>query len=171
MDPYLLRQVPVRGELTRRNAAACINRLLILAAEDGAAPILVEVRSPGGSPAESLALIKTMNGIGCPIATFCREAVGSSAVVVAHGRRGCRAATSDARLFFAPASSPGKGRPQDLSSLQTLAEILAQDTGRSAAETLRWLQQGAQFSAQEALRMGLIDAISPKPILPEMPSP
>lgn len=165
------RRAPLRGRITRQTASCCIARLLVLAAEDQRRPIVAYIDSPGGSARDLLSIVSTMNGIRCPIVTFCRGAVGGPATVIeAHGLRGFRVASPNARFSlkeFDFVADGGRMAGKE-ALLPLLAEILAKDARKQKAEVMEWLAKGAEFGSQEALRMGLIDQISTKPILPEV---
>jgi ATP-dependent Clp protease, protease subunit len=168
------RCVPLRGRLTRQIAACCIARLLVLATEQPGQPIIIYIDSPGGPIKESLPILSTMDGIRCPIATFCRgETSGTAAVIAARGTWGFRIANPGSRFSFRP---PGATRPThdlvtDEKLFPALAELLAQNVRKPEAEVLAWLKYGVEFTATQALANGLIDKVSPKPLLPPPPSP
>ena len=156
------RGVPLRGRITQQNALACIARLVVLATEGPEVPILMYVDSPGGSIRDSLAIISTMNGIKCPIATFCYgTAGGTAAMIFAHGTPGFRAAKVTSAFSF-------KGwdgvREQDFH--QSLAEVVAKDAHQQSAAVLEWLREGAEFNAQQALSNGLLDFLADEPVVP-----
>src|SRR6266404_2007395 len=151
---FLERRVPLRGQITNQLASCCIARLLVLATEDRQKPIVTYIESPGGSVAESLGVISTMNGIRSPVVTFCRGPIGGAAVVIAaHGLKGFRAA--DAGTHFSlrlHSEHSGNGTIEAHESyLKLLAQILAHDVARPEAEVLGWLTNGAEFSPQDAL--------------------
>ena len=109
-SPVQERRVALRGQLTRVVASCCIARLVVLAAEDQRDPIFVHIDSPGGSIAEAMGILSTMNGIRCPVITFCRrEAMGPAAIIAAHGLRGYRAA-APVRPAIAGATHRDRGR-------------------------------------------------------------
>lgn len=166
------RCVPLRGRITHQIAACCIARLLVLATEQPDRPIIIYIDSPGGPVKESLPILSTMNGIRCPIATFCRgEAGGTAAVIAALGAPGFRVANPGVRLSFRrPASTRHeRGQPADEELFQALAETLAQHIHKPEAEVLDWLTDGVEFSAEQAVASGLIDRVSPQPVLPGGP--
>jgi ATP-dependent Clp protease protease subunit len=168
------RRVPLRGRFTKQLASCCIARLLVLATEHQQHPIITYIDSPGGSAAEALALISTMNGIRCPVFTFCHgQAVGPAAIIAAHGFRGCRAAVSSARFSFKGFDSAAKtvdGTELD-SLFRLLADIFANDTRKPKEQVLKWFREGIQFNSQEALTNGLIDVISVQPVYPKSNDP
>ncbi len=162
------RGVPLRGRITRQIASCCIARLLVLAVENPRGPVIIHISSPGGAAAEALSVISTMNGIRCPIAVLCRGEVGGAAITIAaHGLRGFRAAVPGCRFSFKTFIGDGAGMGNNSRFLQPLAELLARDTQQPQTETLAWLRDGAEFSAQQALAHGLIDKISSEPIMPK----
>jgi ATP-dependent Clp protease protease subunit len=171
---FLERRVPLRGKITNQLASCCIARLLVLATEDRQRPIVTYIDSPGGSVGESLNVISTMNGIQAPVVTFCRGSVGGPAVVIAaHGLKGFRTADPDTHFSLrlqSEVSRNSKPHPHE-SYLKLLVQIFASDTAKSETEVLRWLTEGVQFSAQEAMHNGLIDGIAREPLLPEIFKP
>jgi ATP-dependent Clp endopeptidase proteolytic subunit ClpP len=172
---FLERRVPLRGKITKQLASCCIARLLVLATEDRHKPLVTYIDSPGGSAAESLGIISTMNGIRSPVVTFCRGPIGgAAAVIAAHGLKGFRTADPGAHFSLRLQSEPARdGHPETRESyLKLLSQILAQDTGNPEALVLRWLTDGAEFTPQEAIRNGLIDAVAREPLLPkQLPVP
>jgi ATP-dependent Clp endopeptidase proteolytic subunit ClpP len=166
----LERRVPLRGKLTKQLASCCIARLLVLATEDQHKPIITYIDSPGGSVAESLGIISTMNGIHSPVATFCRGLVGGvAAIIAAHGKKGFR--TIDPGAHFSlrlenDYSTDGSSETHE-SYLKLLAQILAEDTAQPQAQVLRWLSEGAEFNAQQAVQNGLVDVVGREPVLPK----
>ena len=160
----------MRGRLTKTAASCCIARLLVLAAEGPALPIITYVDSPGGNTSEALGIISTMDGIRCPIVTFCSGAVSGPALAIAtHGLRGFRVAAPTARFSFKEfdPQNPMQKTTGYGSLLSLLAQSIAADSRRSLAEVLQWFKSGVHFNSQEALRNGLIDLVSTKPMLPK----
>lgn len=163
------RHVLVRGRITKQIASCSIARLLVLATDNQQAPIVIYIESPGGSIFDSLGMISTMNGVRCPVATFCRGLIeGTAVVLAAHGAKGCRTASSEAQFSLKlpePRQERTGSSSQD-SFLQMLVETLATDTGKPQAQVLNWLVNGAEFTARQALANGLIDRIADQPVIP-----
>jgi ATP-dependent Clp protease protease subunit len=163
------RRVPLRGWITPQNAAACIARLVVLAVEGPGQPIVIYIDSQGGSVTESLSIISTMNGIRCPVATFCHgTAAGTAAVIAAHGMHGYRTAVDTSAYSFKAAQTDAQNRDTADARhfYQILAEITAKDSRKPVPTVMNWLARGTQFDAQHALASGLIDVIAVKPVLP-----
>jgi len=163
------RRVPLRGRINRQIASCCIARLLVLAIEDRQRPIITYIDSMGGSASEVLGVISTINGIRCPVVTFCHgQAVGPAAIIAAHGVKGFRVGIPSARFSFKGFEAVKSRDNGELDSLlPLLADILAADTRKSKDLVLKWFKDGAQFTASEALANGLIDAIAPQPLCPQ----
>ncbi len=160
--------MPVRGPVTKLVATSCIARLLVLAAEDPRAPILAYIDSPGGLASEALRILSSLDGIECPVATFCRGPQGGAAVALAaHGLRGFRVCSPNARFAFRFDPENSRHRSTD-SYLQSLTEMLVRDSGRPLEIVSQWFSNQTVFTAQEAITNGLIDSISAKPVLPEV---
>ena len=122
----LERRLTLRGRLTKPIAACCIARLLVLATEDHRQPIIAYIDSGGGLASETLGIISTMNGIRCPVITFCNgQAAGPALVIAAHGLKGFRVAVQGARFSFKLLAETSRGRKAgDIeSTLRLLAEI------------------------------------------------
>jgi ATP-dependent Clp protease protease subunit len=163
------RCVPLRGKITRHLATCCIARILFLAAEDKRQPILIEINSPGGLAVETLPIFSTLNGIQCPVSVFCRgEVGGTSAVIAAHGLRGFRVSSPTARFSFKSLAAEGNGSSTNAQFLKVLAEMLARDTGKRESEVMAWMTEGVEFTPEQAVQNGLVDAIGTDPIFPEV---
>lgn len=139
----------------------------MLAAEDQQEPIIMYIDSPGGSTSEAMGILSTMNGVRCPVLTFCRgQAAGPAAVIAAHGLAGYRVATPGAR-FSLRLSASGGGPSDGLESLlPLLSEGLSKDARHSPEEVMEWFRSGSEFTAQEALQRGIIDSIAEAPVVP-----
>ena len=158
----------LRGRITKLIASCCIARLVVLAAEDQEEPIVIYIDSPGGSAAEALGILSTMNGIRCPVLTYCRGLVaGPAAVIAAHGQNGRRSAVANARFSLKLSGFTDHEKDGFGSVLTLLIDVLAKDCGRSTEEVLEWVRNGTEFNPQEALRWGLLDSVASSPVLPK----
>ena len=119
---------------------------------------------------ETLNILSTINGIHCPVVTFCySQAIGPAVVIAAHGLKGFRVAAPNSRFSFKgiiPVTKRQDSVELD-SALDMMAEVLAEDVRKPKQQVLRWFREGAQFTAQEALTNSLVDAISTQPLLPK----
>lgn len=164
------RNALMRGPIAELSAVCCMNRLFYLAAQEGGKPILLEINSQGGSPAYTLAILRTMTDVACPIGTFSRGKLGAgAAMIAAHGLRGFRVAVPTARFVLALPAKPERRGWQEIAPEQVmgvLIQALVQDTCQPASTVEGWLRQGVEFSAQQALANGLIDKIADKALVP-----
>jgi ATP-dependent Clp protease protease subunit len=172
LDAMLKRRcVPLQGAITERGATECIAQLLFLASQNPRQAVTLYLDSPGGLIAESIAIIRTMDDLSCPVATFCcGEIGGTAAVVAAHGCKGARVAMPTARFVFAPVFADQRHGylEADLSQFpQALAELLSEDAQKHEAEILAWFRDSAQFTAEQALSLGLVDSVSNEPVSPQ----
>ncbi len=166
-SPVQERRVVLRGKITKLIASCCIARLVVLAAEDQEQPIIIYIDSAGGSAAEALGILSTMNGIRCPVLTFCRGVVGGpAAVIAAHGQNGRRAAVGNARFSLKMSTFTDSAKDSFDSVMALMVDVLAKDTGHSAEEVLQWFRAGAEFTPQEAVRQKLLDAVADGPVFP-----
>ena len=167
---FLERRVPLRGRITNQLASCCIARLLVLATEDRQRPIVTYIESQGGSVSESLNVISTMTGIHSPVVTFCRGQIGGvAAAIAAHGLKGFRATDPGSRFSLRlQGDTTASTRSTHESYLKLLVQVLSADTGQAEATVSRWLTDGAEFSPQQAMELGLIDAIARAPLLPSV---
>jgi ATP-dependent Clp protease, protease subunit len=163
------RRVPLRGPITERTAACCINRMLILAADNRRQPIVIDVDSPGGSVKHALAIIRTMNGVACPVATFSQGKVeGSALLVAAHGIKGFRVAQPNTRFRISAGmihdvhDNNGEGAV----FRHAMIQVLSHDTGRPEAEVSNWLDKGIDFGSNDAESGGVVDCVGRKPLFP-----
>ncbi len=160
------RSIPVRGAITNAAANACIARLVMLASEGPEEPILANVAASSGPASQALRIISTMDGIRCPVATFSLGKVGGvGSLLVAHGRRGFRVAAPNAQFSFTFDAEKREHRGTT-SHLRLLVEMVARDSGQPPEKVLSWIEAGAQFTPEQALANGLVDQISPRPIVP-----
>ncbi|HVV73886.1 MAG TPA: ATP-dependent Clp protease proteolytic subunit [Verrucomicrobiae bacterium] len=167
-SPAQERRVIMRGRLTKLIASCCIARLVVLAAEDQLEPIIVYIDSPGGSLSEAMGVLSTMNGVRCPVLTFCRgQVAGPAAIIAAHGLTGYRVAAPGARFSLKFSGGAGQEESDVESLLPLLTEALSKDTRRTREEVLEWFRSGAEFGAQEAIRRGFIDTIAEQPVIPK----
>ena len=156
------RLVAVRGPITRRTAILVVNRLVYLAAEDPRAPVPMEINSPGGPMSLSSRILKVMERVACPIATFCRgEVRGAALILAASGLRGFRAAAPECRFSFS-----SKWREAKDGWVPEQVRQMLLDAVRDPAPLAGWLETGAEFGPEQALKCGLIDSISAKPVFP-----
>lgn len=173
IDPVerLLRRrvVLLSGPIDHVVAQDVMARLLYLEHEDGDAPVELRINSPGGEVTSGLAVIDTIQGLTCPVATVCAGMAASMAsVVLAVGTRGYRRATANARIlihqpwsgqFQQTAADLERTAQEILRQRQRLDEILAKATGQPVDTIHTDTDRDTWMSAEEARDYGLIDEV------------
>ncbi len=160
------RVVVIDGVIEDNLGVETIARMLFLQDQAPDEPIFLFLDSPGGSSTPSLAIMDLMDDITSPVHTFCYgQAGGMATLILAHGDKGNRHATSGALLSLnAPALSqePTADAQRLLQQLkQQLVATLAQDIGKPEHEALNMLEKNQRFTAVEAQREDLVDKCIP----------
>jgi ATP-dependent Clp protease protease subunit len=156
---------PVEDESAER----IVKQLLFLDSKSNE-EITFYINSPGGVVSAGLAIYDVMQAIKSPIATVvCGQAASFGAVLLAGGTKGRRFAWPNARVMihqplisghmFGPASDIQIQAEEMLRIRQTLNEILAKHSGKSAAQIEADTDRDNFMTAEEAKAYGLIDAI------------
>lgn len=166
------RCVVFNGELTDETGMEIVSRLVLLAAEDPRADIVVWINSPGGS-------VPMMHAIADVIATLPNDVVtvafgwaaSAGQFVLSLGTPGKRLALPHARILLHQGSSGIGGTAADV-ELQgddlrevrdTVLRRLAAATGQSFEQVFADSLRDRWFSAEAALEYGLIDRIVDSP--------
>ena len=148
-----------------------IAQLLFLAAEDPDKDIFVYINSPGGIVSSGLAILDTMNYIKPDIVTICiGQAASMGAFLLASGTKGKRYALPHARIMIHQPSGGAQGQSTDIQiqaqEIQrlkdTLNEILAEQTGKTAKRIEKDTERDNFMSSAEAMEYGLIDKVLTK---------
>lgn len=138
-----------------------IAKLLFLEHADASADMTLSINSPGGSITASLALCEVMHNVKGPVSTMCiGQASGTALLVLSAGAQGKRFALESARLSFVPLSGSPTAPAAEVDRLErALTCGFAQATGQSPSRIRRACRESESFSAQEAVRFGLIDDV------------
>lgn len=165
------RIVFLNEEVTDSSAGVIVAQLLFLEAEDPNKDVSFYINSPGGSVSAGLAVYDTMRYIKCDISTICLGLAASfGAFLLAGGTKGKRMALPNAQIMIHQPAIHGNGIQGQASDIRILSEhiqdsksrlnrILAQNTGRTAAEIEAATERDHYLSAAEAREFGLIDTI------------
>jgi ATP-dependent Clp protease protease subunit len=149
-------------------ANAVMAQLLFLDKTGRNQDIKMYINSPGGSVTAGLAIYDTMQLIEPPIATYCLgQAASMGAVLLAGGSKGKRFALPHSRVMIHQPWGGAQGTAIDmeiqvkeiLKMKQSLEDILAKHTGKSAKEINKACDRDNFMSPQEAHEFGLIDHI------------
>lgn len=156
------------SEVRDDNANAICAQLMLLAAEDPDKDIYLYINSPGGSITAGMAIYDTIQYIKPDVATV---AVGLAAsmgqFLLSSGTPGKRYATPHARIMMHQPSSGIGGTATDvrihaeliMHMKRVLAELTAEQTGRTLEEVIADGDRDRWFTAEEALEYGFIDQV------------
>jgi ATP-dependent Clp protease, protease subunit len=149
-------------------ANALIAQLLHLEADAPDREINLYINCEGGDLPSMLAVYDTMQYVRSPVATTCvGQAVAAGAVLLAAGAPGRRAVLPHTRVVLHQPAARGQGAIPDL-ILQAdevvrvraeIEEVLSAHTGRSVQTLREDTDRDRVFSAQAALRYGLVDEV------------
>lgn len=155
-------------EVRDENANAICAQMLLLAADDPDRDIYLYINSPGGSITAGMAIYDTMQYIKPDVATVATGLAASMGqFLLSSGAKGKRYATPHARVMMHQPSGGIGGTVTDirihaqliLDMKRVLAEITAEQTGKSIEEINSDADRDRWFSAQEAKEYGFIDEV------------
>jgi ATP-dependent Clp protease protease subunit len=164
-DRIIFLGTPISDEI----ANAVMAQLLCLQQMDAERDIEIYINSPGGSFTALTAIYDTMRYIKPDVRTVCLgQAASAAAVILAAGTKGKRLALPNSRiLIHQPATEGGYGQSSDieiqakeiLRIRSLMEEMLATDTGKSAAEISKDIERDKYLTAEQALEYGIIDEV------------
>jgi len=165
------RIIMLSGEVNDQVASTVVAQLLFLEAQDPDKDIYFYINSPGGVITSGLSMFDTMNYIKPDIVTICiGQAASMGAFLLASGTKGKRYALPHARIMIHQPSGGAQGQSTDIQiqaqEIQrlkdTLNEILAERTGKTAKKIEKDTERDNFMSSKEALEYGLIDKVLTK---------
>lgn len=165
------RIIMLSGEVNDQVASTVVAQLLFLEAQDPDKDIYFYINSPGGVITSGLSMYDTMNYIKPDIVTICiGQAASMGAFLLSSGTKGKRYALPHARIMIHQPSGGAQGQSTDIQiqaqEIQrlkdTLNQIMADQTGKTAKRLEKDTERDNFMSAQEALEYGLIDKVLTK---------
>ena len=156
------------SEVRDDNANEIAAKLLLLAAEDAKKDIYLYVNSPGGSITAGMAIYDTMQFVPNDIVTVgIGLAASMGQFLLSSGTPGKRYITPNARVLLHQPSGGFGGTAADIQTQakvildmkQRMAELTAEQTGKSIEQILKDNDRDNWFTAQEALEYGLLDDV------------
>ncbi|MCC2315285.1 ATP-dependent Clp protease proteolytic subunit [Cellulomonas xiejunii] len=156
------------SEVRDENANAICAQMMLLAAEDPDKDIWLYINSPGGSITAGMAIYDTMQYIKPDVATIAMGMAASMGqFLLSSGTKGKRYATPHARVMMHQPSGGIGGTATDvrinaqliLHMKKVLAELIAEQTGKSAEQINADSDRDRWFTAPEALEYGFIDHV------------
>ena len=154
------------SEVRDDNANAICAQMMLLAAEDPEADISLYINSPGGSVTAGMAIYDTMQYIKPDVSTVAMGMAASMGqFLLSSGTPGKRYATPHARILMHQPLGGIGGTATDikiqaeliLHMQKQMAELTAQQTGKSLEQILQDNDRDHWFTAEEALEYGFID--------------
>lgn len=159
-------------------ANVVIAQLLFLKMEDPKKDINLYINSPGGNITSGLAILDTIQFLGCDVNTYCiGQAVAMSALLLAAGTKGKRFALPHSRIMLHQPYGGVMGTSEDiavqareiLNLKKMTSSLLSHFTGQSIEKILEDSERDFYMNPEEALSYGLIDHIA-RPTVPSAPS-
>lgn len=143
-------------------------KMLFLAAEDSTKDIYLYINSPGGSITAGMAIYDTMQYVPNDIVTVgIGMAASMGQFLLSSGTKGKRYATPNTRVLLHQPLGGFGGTASDIqtqaelimSMKRQLAQITADQTGKTLAQIMADGDRDRWFTAAEALEYGFIDQI------------
>ncbi len=164
------RIIYLSGEVSEHTIAQVIAGIVILTNQNAHAPITLLVSTYGGSVDEMFSLYDVIKHVSCPIHTVGLGKIMSAGVLLlASGKKGYRTIGQSARVMIHPISAGSEGTPfqmkNDLREAERqqklMEDMLIRETKMSRAKLTQIMKSGVDsyLSAQEALKLGIVDAI------------
>ncbi|MEV7760854.1 ATP-dependent Clp protease proteolytic subunit [Curtobacterium flaccumfaciens] len=154
------------SEVRDDNSNEIAAKLLLLAAEDPEKDIYLYINSPGGSITAGMAIYDTMQFVPNDIVTVgIGLAASMGQFLLSSGTPGKRYITPNARVLLHQPSGGFGGTAADIQTQakvildmkQRMAELTAEQTGKSVEQILKDNDRDNWFTAQEALDYGFVD--------------
>lgn len=156
------------GEVDDDTANIIVAQMLFLEADDPDKDIFLYINSPGGSVSAGMAIYDTMRYLKCEVSTLCiGMAASMGAFLLAAGAKGKRKALPHAEIMIHQPLGGAKGQATDiqiqaeqiLRIKKTMAELMAQNTGKPLKTIEKDVERDHYMTAKEALAYGIIDDI------------
>ena len=145
-----------------------VAQLLFLESENPDKDISIYINSPGGSISAGLAIYDTMQYVSSKIMTICiGQAASAGSLLLTAGSKDMRFSLPNSRIMVHQPSGGYQGQVTDI-EIQTneikktkkrLNEIYSKHTGKKITEISSIMERDKYFSADEAIKFGLIDKV------------
>ena len=166
------RIIYMSGEFNEATAKDVVSRLITLEAKDPTKDILMYIDSYGGHVHSFLAMHDIMKMLRCNIATVAiGKTMSCGQMLLISGTPGRRFITPNARVLMHEISNATWGKLSDLevdinetkALRKILDEMILKYTKIKKGELSQIMVRDSYFSAQEALKLGIVDYIIHKP--------
>ena len=156
------------GPIDDNIASLICAQILFLESENPKKEISFYINSPGGIVWSGLAIYDTMQYVSSKIMTICiGQAASAGSLLLTAGEKGMRFSLPNSRIMVHQPSGGMQGQVTDI-EIQTneikktklkLNEIYAKHTGKQLSEITSIMERDKYFSADEAIKFGLIDKV------------
>lgn len=174
IDELLLenRIVFLIGEINQGSAARVMMQMLYLENQKRGQDINFYINSPGGAVDDTLALYDTMRFLSSPVSTYCLgRAYSGAAVLLTAGAKGKRYILPHAKVMIHQPYGGVTGQAEDIriqaeqiiKAKAELNRIIATHTGQSIENIHRDSERDKYFTAEEAVKYGLVDEVLVEP--------
>ena len=164
-----IRTVLISGSVDSKMSDKVIKQLLLLEKEDEKADIKVLINSPGGEMHSGYAIFDMLKFISCPITTVVVGLAASMGSVLSlAGDKKRKLALPNAKIMIhQPLLMGAEGQTTDLEihskqilkARQELAELYAEQSGKTVNQIIKDMDRDHWLTAEEAVKYGLIDNI------------
>ena len=156
------------GPIDDNIASLICAQILFLESENPKKEISFYINSPGGIVWSGLAIYDTMQYVSSKIMTICiGQAASAGSLLLTAGEKGMRFSLPNSRIMVHQPSGGYQGQVTDI-EIQTneikktkerLNEIYSKHTGKKLSEISSIMERYKYFSADEAIKFGLIDKV------------
>ncbi|MBS0626007.1 MAG: ATP-dependent Clp protease proteolytic subunit [Verrucomicrobia bacterium] len=156
-------------DITDQVANVVVAQLLFLKMEDPKKDINLYINSAGGHITAGLAILDTMQFLGCDINTYCiGQAASMAALLLAAGTKGKRFALPHSRIMIHQPYGGVMGTSEDIAlqarEILTLKEItstlMSRFTGQSIEKVLEDSERDFHMNPEAALAYGIVDHVA-----------
>ncbi len=159
-------------DITDQIANVVVAQLLFLKMEDPKKDISLYINSAGGQITAGLAILDTMEFLGCDINTYCiGQAASMAAILLAAGTKGKRFALPHSRIMIHQPYGGIMGTSEDialqakeiLELKQMTAQLMARFTGQTIDRIIDDSERDFYMNPEAALKYGIVDHIAKPP--------
>ncbi len=156
------------GPIDDNIASLICAQILFLESENPKKEISFYINSPGGIVWSGLAIYDTMQYVSSKIMTICiGQAASAGSLLLTAGEQGMRFSLPNSRIMVHQPSGGYQGQVTDIEiqtneikkTKQRLNEIYSKHTGKKISDISTIMERDKYFSAEEAVKFGLIDKI------------
>ena len=161
-----------RSEINQASAARVMMQMLYLENQKRGQEINLYINSPGGAVDDTLAIYDTMRFITSPVATYCLgRAYSGGSILLAAGQKGKRFILPHAKVMIHQPYGGVGGQAEDIriqaeqiiKAKAELNRIISENSGQAIENVQRDSERDKYFTAEEAVRYGLVDEVLKEP--------